>query len=519
MMRKGVLTVYLSIIMLIILSLVLVSLESVRVYVAGTAVERYADMAGEMVFSAYVRPMADRYGIFVLDKGTGDGYADVFREYLGLNLEEGQKNRGRVFNMYGVVQDVRAVAAAAPSDDNWRAVKEQIVRYEEYALGEKGVGSVKNILEAFVQSGMGDTVEAYTGQLASEGPAMDRAIAEAEQSEKQEGNSDNPADETLSPVAPVEDPRRGISRWLKSGLLDLVMGDKAISGRQIDVSQCSYQVSTGSKWKVLDSFESYHSVASLLDGQRMYEKIKQEAKDYGSHMMINLYILDRFRRLCKDSEEDSDTRTVLAYETEYILYGHKTDRENLENAVTGIFALRTVLNLIYLYTNQGKSQVIQGVVRAMSAASAIPVVGEVLKLLMIACWSAAEAVVDCAALADGKRVPVIKNDNSWNLSMEQLLAIGKRGGQAADYVRDGSRGFSYEQYLFVLLLFTDGSEKLVRMSQLMESNIRLEEGYEDFKLSNCITSAELEGTAVIQPLLWQHPSLIQHHFYVEYGYE
>ena len=68
----------------------------------------------------------------------------------------------------------------------------------------------------------------------------------------------------------------------------------------------------------------------------------------------------------------------------------------------------------------------------------VPVAGEVIKLLIMACWSAAEAVVDCAGLAEGGKVPLIKSKSSWNLSMDDLQDIAKGGKRAADSAASGT---------------------------------------------------------------------------------
>ncbi len=70
----------------------------------------------------------------------------------------------------------------------------------------------------------------------------------------------------------------------------------------------------------------------------------------------------------------------MNYEIEYIAFGHASDRENLESAVTACFTLRTILNLAYLYLSTDKDADLQRVVQGLSAAGMIPVAGEVLKL-------------------------------------------------------------------------------------------------------------------------------------------
>ena len=178
-----------------------------------------------------------------------------------------------------------------------------------------------------------------------------------------------------------------------------------------------------------------------------------------------------------------------------------------------------LLNLVYLYTSQNKTADLNAIVQGMSFLAAIPVAGQVLRLLLMACWAAAEAVVDAASLVEGGKVPLMKSGDTWNLTADQLLRLGEQGGgRASSYVRDGSKGLDYETYLLIFMLLTSPEKKLVRMTQLMECNIRLEEEYEDFSLARCITAAAFSGTVQIGERFFMHPSSMAHEFKVQYGY-
>ncbi len=487
-MRKGVITVYLSLIFLIMVSFILALLESARVYTIETMTERYADIAAEMVFSAYVRPLAEYYDLLAVDGGE-EVNLSAFERFFAMNLEENGQNRS--FGLYGSLLSAEVSGIQTLKDNNWESMLDQIVDYESYALGELAISSIKALLTQLQNTNLDETVGQYSELLESDGEEMVSLLEELEEDE--ESCEDNGESVTGT------DPRQGIAGWLKSGLLNLVMGDKNVSGKQIDVSQCSWQVSESSKQSVFSSFESYSVVSDLLSKQDLTDKIYEGLQEQGTQVLVNLYIPNKF---CLLRQSDSETETaiehVLDYEVEYILFGHATDRENLESTVTDLFLMRTLLNLVYLYGSQSKDAVITAVVEAMTVTSAIPVVGAVLKLLVMLCWASAEAVVDCAALADGKNVPLMKSEDTWNLTMEQLMAIAKNGGNASAYVRDGTKGMDYEQYVLMLLMFTSSEKKLVRASQLMECNIRLISGYEDFCIADCVTSAVFSGTVEIQ---------------------
>ena len=88
MMKKGVMTVYFSLVFMLVMSFLLVLLESDRLYILRTEGERYADMAAEMVFAGYIQPLADYYSLFGVTGLIGDPELD------GVTLMLSDNNHG-----------------------------------------------------------------------------------------------------------------------------------------------------------------------------------------------------------------------------------------------------------------------------------------------------------------------------------------------------------------------------------------------------------------------------------------
>ena len=156
--------------------------------------------------------------------------------------------------------------------------------------------------------------------------------------------------------------------------------------------------------------------------------------------------------------------------------------------------------------------------KKLSAAGMIPVAGEVLKLLLMICWASAEAAVDCAGLAEGGKVPLMKDRNTWNMSVEQLLHAAAGGGKASEYFKSGTKGWDYHQYLMLFLMLTPTEKKIIRMTQLIENNVWLMKGYENFQLKNCAVKASFSGKIDVTPFFWKYPQKIQYRFHTEYAY-
>ena len=91
MMKKGVMTVYFSLVFMLVMSFLLVLLESDRLYILRTEGERYADMAAEMVFAGYIQPLADYYSLFGVNHGEKNSQLEKFDDYLKLNITGEEK--------------------------------------------------------------------------------------------------------------------------------------------------------------------------------------------------------------------------------------------------------------------------------------------------------------------------------------------------------------------------------------------------------------------------------------------
>ena len=94
----------------------------------------------------------------------------------------------------------------------------------------------------------------------------------------------------------------------------------------------------------------------------------------------------------------------------------------------------------------------------------------------------------------------MKDRNTWNMSVEQLLHAAAGGGKASEYFKSGTKGWDYHQYLMLFLMLTPTEKKIIRMTQLIENNVWLMKGYENFQLKNCAVKASFSGKIDVTPL-------------------
>lgn len=194
-------------------------------------------------------------------------------------------------------------------------------------------------------------------------------------------------------------------------------------------------------------------------------------------------------------------------EIEYLLGGHNSSKENLNEARNKILAFRAVMNYAATYTVQPVNNAIEGI---SSAFAAVPAVGPLLKIAVAAALRLAVAGVetygDWVLLMKGEAVCVLKT-KVGDLSVTALP--GKFAGGLSSLLGkiDTSEGKSnkfeldYEQYCLIMMLFLTNSEVLSeRSADLITLNVNTVSQHTgsggtlnklDFKMENTITAVDV----------------------------
>ena len=528
--RQGVITVYAGAAAVLLISVILALLESARFYALETAALRYADMAAEMTFSNYVRPLAERYGIFVCP-WKGDALAEKFKGYFDVNASE-RGNSSRLLAMYCEAEKISSSSEIAPEESGWEYLTQQMVRSEKYSLGES---AAEGIMDYFSGSDASEELEdagnassEMAGELAEEQENYEEESEEAQAGGESGqgdsgGESGSTGDDAGGAGAPdiseakKKDPRKGISQLLKSGFMGFIMGDREISEKTIDLSDCSYSVKKGSALSLPVDFEDAEDAGNALEeeGQFLNSFLKEKEED----VLIDLYAFRRFRDMSGEKNSNGNVAggSALQYETEFLIFGQNSDRRNLENTMRALMAVRTGLNLVYLGQDAEKQAAAAEAASVISLAFMIPYAEELIRLLINLCWASAEALNDCAILASGGKIPVMKDSASWRLTYEGLLEMAKTRGGPIGKDRD-SRGLTYSQYLMILAAAVSREKLVVRMTQLMEKNIRLTEGYEKFYFRNSCIGAGFTLNIRMDPVIFGRTGAVRRKLETAFSY-
>ncbi len=95
-------------------------------------------------------------------------------------------------------------------------------------------------------------------------------------------------------------------------------------------------------------------------------------------------------------------------------------------------------------------------------------------------WSFAESISDMRALYEGNRVPLVKSEDTWHLSLSNLLFFRDHLGG------DDDGGLTYEDYLRMLFITKSMEDKTDRFCDLIEMDVRCTPGNEHFRLDWCL---------------------------------
>ena len=184
------------------------------------------------------------------------------------------------------------------------------------------------------------------------------------------------------------------------------------------------------------------------------------ARRSGTDMLTNEYILRKFTYNYGCGYADNH---FFQSEAEYILFGKYSDEQNMFRMKTSFIALRTGLNAAYIVSDPLKMEIITA-----ASASAGPFFG-LAEAAVIALWAGAEALNDWKLISGGDKVPVMKTEGTWALTLENAYQFGDGKGRIKPAV---SEGLVYKDYLRLYLIMLGREKKLGRMMDLIQLNLR-----------------------------------------------
>lgn len=451
------LTVYLSLVFGIVLSLLLALIEGAAIGAARAQAELVADLGLNSVFAEYNREILAQYELFFIDSSYGGESGGIGKvemhlsEYLNKNMQP-DKDVGlfggttylKLANPYLEINEV------SYAGDNYGEVwKAQAVAYMKAVYGGDIVNTVKEHLEVVEKNEM--NTRDVAAEIKEQKKEFEKALAEKEITEYDTETSDGTSYGKVSKL---------VDKLIGGGLLKLVMpsGEK-VSDKTVNTK---------------DYFSERMKAGKANTGVGLHEGATP-ANGLINELIYGEYLMKTCGNYC-----DKKDGSLLNYQIEYILYGFSSDASNFSACLATLFAIRSVGNLISIYSSETMKNQAEATAKLVCALLLSPELAPLLKQILLGLWALAESVADVRNLLEGGKVPLIKKENQWSLSLLGALSCDFEGSKKKD------EGLSYQMYLRVLLGLTNKEKKAARSLDIVEMDIRQTKGNEHFRIDRCM---------------------------------
>lgn len=448
---RGYITVFLSLTLTLLLSLVLTVIEGARISAVRMKFECVADIGMNSVLAEYHRELLEQYDLLFVDSSYGNspsiGNTEVhLKKYIQKNLEGnvGQtfgKNRD-FLNMQ--VESADIIEYSIASDEEGNVLKRQVTDYmADYPAGtllEKVSGHKMQF----------DGLGLETRDLESERQGKEAEIEEI-------GLPVQEVEAGVFEEVPLNNPADIANATRSIGVLNLVVEDiGSISTVKISPSQ-------------------YISHRALMKGNGICE----EAVQVGGGPNDILYLAYLFEKCGYYGKQKENS--LLQYQIEYIIAGQDTDWRNLEQVAGRLLRWREVANFTYLLSDGSKMAQAEAMALALAAVTLNPELAEPVKYTILFAWAYVESLQDVKDLLGGGKVPLMKTSGDWKTGIESIEnvkgSLRNTGGS--------DNGLSYKEYLEIMLFMTGDHDRTFRSMDLMEMDIRKTPGNSRFRMDGC----------------------------------
>lgn len=491
-MKKGSVTIFLSLLLPVLIIFVFTLIETSRIeglrYMARSA----GDAAIDSLFAAYNRNLFDTYGLLFFDGGYSRSLPNYekmeteFSDNLWANLSNGSYfNGGSLFPTD--VGKAKVADMVTATDYNGEIFIRAALDYFEYeAIGDV----VSAISEIVTLSEKGQEEKTKAEEKKCELKETDWSAHEGEETEEEAADGDSEKLPEVDPELLAENVSEsiigGAEKVNAGGVYNLILCGTPLSGEVLDISD-------------LPSHMKIDTTTLNPEANFFTEE--------GKKAIFDEYLFSVF----SDYTEQKN-RNGFQYELEYLLYGNPEDAENVRAAMRELLGIREGINLLYLVTSEKRTEA-KALSLAMVGWTGNPLIEELTTASLLAAWAYAEAILDVRELMLGEKVPAVKTNETWNISLKNVATLFSGGAISA---RKSNEGLSYEDYLRILLFTRDISQSAYRAMDLIQYRLRFV--CPEFLMMNQIYALEMKVNFSARELFTLFPLVRGNRLYM-YQYE
>lgn len=504
-MRRGSITVFLALTLVLILSFVFAMLESARLCCLQAEAGYMSRLCTQSAFANYHRGLWEDYHLLLFDGSQGQrGFSVSTLEGRAMAEAERNLEADSSFGTKGQdllrfqCQDVSADSYLLVTDGKGRAFLQEVCRQMMLEIPVDALEELKSQKEQSRELEKETKDQEERWDQAWDALEEAQEIAQEEQAEgasqETEGRPEERAedfretaggpkegaedfreieDEMAGAVGgaeeqePQENPMEYVEQLKASSLLSLVLPK-----------------GTSLSAKGLDQEDS-------ITKRSLEQGTMEAANEKGIQDLTLWYYMQQYFSCFTEKSAKGPKERCLDYEMEYLIGGKKTDGENLEKVVGELLALREAMNFATLMGDTAKKQQAMALATALVGFTGIAPLVLAVQIGILLAWAFVESVLDVRALLEGGKISLLKRPGEWSSDIGHCReTIEGQSGAGED-----ERGLSYGQYLLLLLFLHSAGELSFRCMALMEQN-------EQIRMDHMIVSAKLSFTYGAKPLFW-----------------
>ena len=288
----------------------------------------------------------------------------------------------------------------------------------------------------------------------------------------------------------------GLKRTVANGFLDLLIGGGKVSEKKIGVRTRPSDLCGAAGGERTDAGALISEELGKESGAQSFLETDASKAVAGAgqsdesepgvreKLLLILYIREHFGDYF---DRVTSSQSALSYEQEYILCSNRSDSENLAQTASQIMLVRMVTSGAYVLSNMGLQARAMEIAESLVGFTGLHFLTLIVKYVILFAWSAEQALVETAAILEGKKVPILTTSASYCIDSFDLAAITPDGlREKVRLFRESEFSLLYGDYLCLFLLALPCDELSLKTMDMIEENMRW--GYDgNFLLENCIS--------------------------------
>ncbi len=424
----------------------------------------------QSAFGAYNVPLWEDYRMLFYDGGNGKGEFDISALEGEVMREAALEQCGEGF--FGVaLKNFEISDYGLAADSGGAAFRESACRAIQDRLA---AGAAEALRDTLVEGGkLADGEQSAESQWGAANDAVAEAEAGMDAGEGEEDADSGDAgsgEESAQPACP--NPMDGVEQLKKSSILYTVAGNPSeISGKSISVRDC-------------------------LAKRKKESGTMGKAKGSPLGNLWFLQYLNYYFSCQAGAGEGGSAAHALDYELEYCIAGKNSDQKNLEKTVRELLLLREVGNYATIGKDAAKQAAAYEVALTAVGFTGLAPLVQAVKTGVLLAWCYIESIQDVRCLLKGGSVPLIKEPSEW----QSDISLGTAALKEEPDSGQGSDGLEYREYLMILLSLVGEKKLAYRAMDIMEQNVRLQPGHENFRMDHQVYGVCAEGMYTVRTM-------------------